>query len=431
MSKFSNSPVIGIDVAADFSVVAILSPNGDVYKKPFKIMHDRNGFEYLLNKIKEVEKIFQMNAATFMESTGIYHLNLLNFLNRNDVDTFTINPLITNSNKNFGIRKVKNDKKDALAIANLCKYQDIKFSTVSDEDLFSLKLLVREYYKLTDYKSNFKKKLSNDLRLFLPGYIDLFSDISSKVSFEILKTFTSAEAILSADKESIINILLKSKRGLEYADKKYSKLIKIAEDARIIGLESAGLAIKIKIDINNIENYQAEISMLNSEIELLINSSKISDEVVQNIELLQSIPGIGRLTAITIATEIGSIDNFANASKLSAFFGIDPNVKESGNFRGSRNHISKRGTRIGRRSLYAVALSSIRFKRDGNAMNPILLDYYKNNMSGKPKKVGLTAVMHKLMKYIFSILKNRKLYELRSPKLHSQMYIRNTSIQIA
>ncbi|HEY5562212.1 MAG TPA: hypothetical protein VIK72_10745 [Clostridiaceae bacterium] len=32
MSKFFNLPVIGIDVSADFSMVAILAPNGDIYR---------------------------------------------------------------------------------------------------------------------------------------------------------------------------------------------------------------------------------------------------------------------------------------------------------------------------------------------------------------------------------------------------------------
>ena len=39
MSKFFNSPVVGIDVSAEFSYAAILAPNGDVYKKAFKIKH--------------------------------------------------------------------------------------------------------------------------------------------------------------------------------------------------------------------------------------------------------------------------------------------------------------------------------------------------------------------------------------------------------
>lgn len=32
MSKFFYSPTVGIDISADFSWVAILAPNGDIYK---------------------------------------------------------------------------------------------------------------------------------------------------------------------------------------------------------------------------------------------------------------------------------------------------------------------------------------------------------------------------------------------------------------
>ncbi|GAA0084974.1 hypothetical protein UT300007_14130 [Clostridium sp. CTA-7] len=51
MSKFFNSPTVGIDVSADFSYVAILAPNGDIYKKSFRIKHDVNGFNHLVKKI--------------------------------------------------------------------------------------------------------------------------------------------------------------------------------------------------------------------------------------------------------------------------------------------------------------------------------------------------------------------------------------------
>lgn len=112
MSKYFYSPTVGIDVSADFSMVAILAPNGDIYKKPFKVKHDVDGFNHLLKEIKKVEKEFSMKTATFMEFTGVYHLSLFHFLSQNDLEVFVINPLITNSNKNKDIRKVKNDKKD-------------------------------------------------------------------------------------------------------------------------------------------------------------------------------------------------------------------------------------------------------------------------------------------------------------------------------
>lgn len=428
MSKFINNTVIGIDVAADFSIVAILTPNGETYRKPFRINHTLEGFEYLASEIQKVEKKYNMKAASFMESTGVYHLSLFHFLFDKKFDVFTINPLITNSNKNSQIRKVKNDRTDALSIAKICKYQDIKLSNGFDTNLYALKSLCREYYKLTDTKSTYKKKLSNDLRIIFPGYSDIFSDITSKTSIEILKLYTKPNDILSANKDDLISILLKSKKGIAYAEDKYYKLINTAQSANIIGIPSVSLFIKLISDINIIENFETQIQLIISEIHNLLSSGEIPASIVDNINLLKSIPGVGEFTAITIISEIGDIENFTKPKHLVAFFGLDPSVNESGKFKGNNNHISKRGTRIGRRALYAVALASIRTKRNSEAINPVLLNYYKNNMNGKSKKVGLVAIMHKLMNYIFSVLRNQKPYEVRNPKLHCKMYLENKSL---
>ena len=83
-----------------------------------------------------------MKSGIFMESTGVYHLSLFHFLNKNFDNTFVINPLVTKCNKNVDIRKVKNDKKDTLSIANIGKFQNIKLSKTNDSMIFLLKNLV-------------------------------------------------------------------------------------------------------------------------------------------------------------------------------------------------------------------------------------------------------------------------------------------------
>jgi len=215
MSKFFYSPTVGIDVSADFSYVAILTPNGETYKKSFKINHDVSGFNHLLKEIKKVEEEFNMKTAIFMEATGVYHLSLFHFLNKTLDNVFVINPLVTKCNKNVDIRKVKNDKKDALSIAKIGKFQNIKLSQGVNLDIFLLRSLVREYYKLTDTCSTFKKKLSADLRVIFPGYSTVFSNVTSLSSITLLSRYSSPKAVLDAPKDEIIDILIsKSRKGL-------------------------------------------------------------------------------------------------------------------------------------------------------------------------------------------------------------------------
>lgn len=429
MPKFLNNPTVGIDVSADFSFVAILAPNGDIHKKAFKINHDVNGFNHLLKEIKKVEEEYNMKSAIFMESTGVYHLSLFHFLNKNFDNTFVINPLVTKCNKNGDIRKVKNDKKDALSIAKIGKYQDIKLSQGVSLDIFLLRSLEREYYKLTDTCSDFKKKLSADLRVTFPGYNTIFSDITSNSSIAILSDYPTPQSILDAPKETLVSILTtKSRKGLSWAEKRYSKLIHLAEEATIIGIPLDALAFKITSSIKIIDTFETEISNLLKEIKLLTNSSDFPDQIKKNIELVDSIPGIGTLTAVTLIAEIGDIEGFLKPKHLVAFFGIDCSVNESGKFKGNQNKISKRGTRIGRRALYAVALASIRSNRNGVPINKVLLEYYQTNLKGKKAKVALVAIMHKILNFIFAVLRNQTPFEQRDPKLHKQMFLENKAL---
>ena len=428
MSKFFYNPTVGIDVSADFSMVAILAPNGDSYRKVFKINHDVDGFNHLLEQIKKVEKEFNMKTGIFMESTGVYHLSLFHFLKNHNLEAYVINPLVTNSNKNKDIRKVKNDKKDALAIAKIGKFENIKAYSYFDVSIFTLKSLCRDYYKLVDTRSTFKKKLSSDLRIVFPGYNSIFSDITGVTSIAILKCYQTPQSILDAPKEDILKILKESsKKNLIWCNDTYDKLIKIASNATYIAITSFGLSIKITINIGTIENLNKQIELILEEIENVSHSNDISSKFKQNILLLTSIPGVGFISALTILTEIGDFEGFLKPKQLVAYFGIDPSVNESGKFKSDKDKISKRGTRFGRRALYAVALASIRTKRNGEANNKILLDYYKSNLNGKKKKVALVAIMHKLVNYIFAILRNQKEYELRLPKLHHKMYLENSN----
>lgn len=431
MSKFLYKPTVGIDVSADFSVVAILAPDGEIYRKPFKIKHNRDGFDYLVDQIKKAEEEFNMKTGIFMESTGVYHLTLFHFL-KDKFETCIFNPLITNSNKNSGIRKVKNDKSDAISIARIGKFQSIKCSSSFDVEIYTLKSLCRDYYKLTDTKSTYKKKLSTDLRVIFPGYNCAFSNITCKTSLAILKQYTSPQTILDADRETLIELISStSRKGLKYSENLYEKLILTAQQALYIGIKSSSLFVKITNTILLIETLETQLECLLKEIHSLIKSRRLPETFIRNIQFIYSIPGIGELTAITIMSEIGNINGFIKPKHLVAYFGIDPSVNQSGKFNSDKNKMSKRGTRIGRRVLYAVALASVRTTKNGKPINDVLLKYYKENLKGKKKKVALGAVMNKLIRYIFSVLKNQKPYEIRNPKIHQKMYLQNQSKTVA
>ena len=426
MSKYFYSPVVGIDVSEGFHIVSILDPRGDLYRKPFKVIHSLEGFNYLLEQIKKVEKEFNMKPGVFMESTGVYHLSLFHFLKKNQLEAYVINPLITNSNKNKDIRKVKNDKKDSLTIAKMGKFDNIKVSDYFDIVVFSLKLLCRDYYKQVDVRSLYKRKLSADLHIAFPGYNKAFKNVTCDSSIAILKLYPTPDLFLKASREDTIELLkTKSKKGLLWATNTYDKVLKVAADATIIGIPAYGLSVRISTNISIIDTLSEHIKNLEYEMRSIVESNEFPECLSKSIALLDSIPGIDFLSAVTLLTEIGDISRFKKPKQLVAFIGIDASVNQSGKFKSDHNKMSKRGSKIARRALYTAALVSIRHKRGGQTFNQVLFDYYNDNLKDKKKKVALGAIMHKLVNYIFAVLRNQTEYEQRSPKIHAQMYLNN------
>lgn len=420
---------VGIDVGADFSWISILTPDHKPIVKPFKVLHDStDSLEKAVSTIKKAEESNSMKAHIFLESTGIYHFPLFCYLKESGFEVFVLNPLITDSNKNSGIRKVKNDKNDSLRIAKTAYTHDLKTSIIPSDIIINLRSLTREYYHLVDSKTAYVNKLHKELRLVFPSYSKVFSNLTGKTSLLILKTYKTPDAILKAPKDEIISLIaLNSRKGLNYARCKYNKLIDAATLSKSFGqhLDSVFQIIQLNIEF---------IEIFNSKIEAILKSIKdftIQHEshiFIKQIHLLDSIKGVGFISAVTLMCEIGDFSAFKKAKQLYAYFGLDPAVKESGKFKGTKVSMSKRGSRLARRVLFTVALVSVRGSKSGTPNNPVLKDYYDKKKLSKPKKVALGAVMHKISNIIFAVLRDNTPFVLRTPDEHRKAYNSHLSL---
>ncbi|MCG4566162.1 transposase, partial [Anaerosalibacter bizertensis] len=132
---------------------------------------------------------------------------------------------------------------------------------------------------------------------------------------------------------------------------------------------------RILLYIRFIRQYNDEIEAILSDMRELVESNEDTDFVKQ-IRLIESIKGAGFLSAVTLMCEIGDFSAFKSPKQLFAYFGLDPAVNQSGNFKGTDVNISKRGSRIARRVIHTIALVSIALNRNGTANNPVLREYY-------------------------------------------------------
>jgi len=414
---------VGIDVGADFSWMSIALPNHTFVGKPFKILHsDLNSLAVAVSKIKEAEELCSLESRIFLESTGIYHYPLFCYLRDKGFNVNVINPIITKNSTNINIRKVHNDRFDSKKAALIGLKPDLKVSLMPSDLALDLRNLSREYYDLMDNRSSYVNKLQGELRMVFPQYLKIFSKITTNTALTLLEKYTSPDAFLNAPKYEIIDsIRLTARFGLAYANNKYNAIIQAANDAKAFGYSVSSNFKRIRLYISFIRKYDEEISLILSDMHALVDANE-STELVKQIHLIESFKGAGFLSAVSLMGEIGDFSAFNSPKQLFAYFGLDPAVKQSGNFNGTKISMSKRGSRIARRVIHTMALISISKNKDGSAKNPVLRDYYLLKCQSKPKMVALGAIMHKVCNIVFAILRDKKEFEIITPEEHQKNY---------
>jgi transposase len=116
-------------------------------------------------------------------------------------------------------------------------------------------------------------------------------------------------------------------------------------------------------------------------------------------DLLQSVPGIGPITARTLLASLPELGHLPRRP-LAALVGVAPLNNDSGLTRGRRSTWG--GRAHVRRVLYMATLSAVR-------CNPVLRAFYQRLVTaGKRKKVALVAAMHKLLLLLNAILRHQQ-----------------------
>jgi transposase len=264
--------------------------------------------------------------------------------------------------------------------------------------------------------------------MVFPQFLGVFSKVTTLSALALLDKYASPEAFMAADKQEIVDLIRKTARfGLKYAETKYAAIMEAAKAAQVFGHSVSSNFTLIRLYISYIRKYGEDIDAVLTAMTELAKANE-GERFVKQIRLLQTIKGAGFLTAVTIMCETGDFSVFKSPKQFFAYFGLDPSVKQSGNFNGTMNKMSKRGSALARRVIHTIALVSIGRSKKGVPHNQVLFDYYRLKCQSKPKMVALGAVMHKVCNIIFAVLRDEKAFAIISPEAHNENYQRSVTI---
>lgn len=360
----------GIDVHKDVMVATIRSSGKDFETRNF------TGFTSSLIEMRDWLKENQVSHVA-MESTGIYWKPVFNVLEQD----FEV--ILVNARHVKNIPGHKTDKKDSAWLSKLLVSGLLKGSFIPPKDIRELRDLVRYKKKKTQFiasETNRIIKVLEDCNIKLSSVV---SDVKG----------VSATKIINAIIDGVEDVV-------ELVSQAHGKIKASKEDIQeaLTGKITDHHRFMLKIIRETID----ENEKLIAKIDLQIDKSVAQYEV--ELQLLQTIDGVGRDTAITIVSEIGvDMSCFANEHHLASWTGLSPGSNESAGKKKSTRVIH--GNKHIQSALVESAWGSTR-KKEG-----YLKSFYQKLLIRKGAKKALIAVAHKQIIATYHILKNKEIYK--------------------
>lgn len=401
----TNELVVGVDVSKYFSEMAIFDPSHKLYGNTFQVPHTKTGFDDLLKTTTDLESQFKTKPVFIMESTSHYYRALSEFLHNNGYKAYVVNPLQIKSFSNVNIRKVKNDRVDAQLIAKFYLAGYITEHTLFNPRFCNLRTVVRHYHDLIKLQTHQKIRLLAVLDLTFPSFHKLFPDSACPTALEILQLYPTPQSALKADPDRLKTIIRTKAPRLKLQEIK-AKISKFKE----LAAESAFVSVDAQANLLRMQTLIEILWTSNTQINRYLSVIRQTTRSMPDYQYLSTIPGIGPITGVTILAEIGDISFFKNARQITAYAGIDPSVRKSGQFTGTHNKMSKRGSPYLRSAFYLAAKAAIysNWTKNLQAQTKLREFYEKKKAEGKKPKVALGAVMRKLVHYTHAVLRNKQ-----------------------
>jgi transposase len=403
----STTLIIGVDVGCYFNFLCCMNKRGEVLGR-WKVYNSPGGFEYFSKVVKSMMERGGFNEVLMgMEPTGSYWKKLAFFSIKMGFEVRFIRTTALKHQRELDESSPgKSDIKDAYTLANITregKYLD----SVIDEGLFhDLRKLVRLRGNVVRDSVRVKNRLSDFLDDYFPELLRLYSTITGKGLLAVLEECPFPGNVLEYGEGRLIELITKASRSRKEGERKGHKIFAAAK-------ESIGLKHVTSIARYELELYLKEIKGC---MERLNEIEKMMKSLLRKIpcaDYILSIPGIGPISTGIFLGELGNPDNFRGPNQIVKYAGYDPVGHDSGKFI-SKRHISKKGRWRLRKILFFMSLCIVR-------VNSYFRNYYKNKLEGGnrklAKKEALCAVIIKLVKVIFALIRDKRFYEERTDTL--------------
>ena len=340
---------VGVDLHKTQFTVCALTEDGEVLLQEMYLTNDE-GYKTFINEMhKEEENGYTIEIA--VETTG----NARFFKNQMEKEYFVVKVVNTNKFKVITMSTKKTDMNDAATLAYYLMKEMLPeahlCSQTSEE--------IRRMLKTRSILVSSTVKIKNQIHGMMLGY-----GIETK----------AAQFQSKRKRQELINDL---------ANHYFS--------------DFTASSLKVMLDI--LDNLSEEIKKVENQIADMVKEN-------EDVELLKTIPGVGPITATTIAAYTSDIERFeGDYKRFAAYIGIVPSVHNS-NESTHYGRITKHGPQELRTAMVQVALGMIRVPKQTSEWR-LMKNYYRQK-TDKGSGRAIIAMTRKISRIVFVMLTTRQ-----------------------
>ena len=362
----------GVDVHKSFLVATIIKTTSGVQPS-----YHKKRFSTFNNSILEFKQWLLDNSCrdVCMESTGKYWVPVFNLLEDE------LNVTIANPKWVKAVKGNKDDTKDSKWIGDLFRLGLVPGSYIPCKPIRILREFTRYRYKLTSCRSSEKNRFQNALTVCNVALDSVVSDIFGKSATSVID-YLLKQSDNSINHEEISSRLLRS--------------LKKKSESVIESIEGYQMTDAQKYRMRLVHAHMDYITSTLSDIDSMIDS--LVEPYENAVQLLCTIPGIDRSSAIMIISEIGTdMTQFSNSKRLCCWAGLTPGNNESAG--------KKKSVRITRAGVYLKpALVQVAHAAVKSNKSPYYKAKYERIMKRRGKKRAIIAVARMILTAVYHML---------------------------
>lgn len=366
--KVVYSTCCGVDVHKTFLVATVITTVG------ITPHYSKKRFSTFNKSILQFKQwLIENNCFDIcMESTGKYWVPIYNLL-EDKIRITVANPKWVKA-----VKGNKDDDKDSRWIGDLFRLGIVPGSYIPEKGIRILREYTRYRCKLVSCKSSEKNRFQNAFTVCNVALDAVVSDMFGKSASSITDYLISTESFDTEHCKTLLKGSLRDKADTVIESIEGYQMTKEQKDRMLM--------VRSHLDF-----VQKSIEKLDKKLDEMVSLFESA------INLLCTIPGVDRVSAITIISEIGiDMSNFANSKRLCCWAGLTPGNNESAG--------KKKSVRITRAGVYLKpALVQVAHASVKSSKSP----YYKNKYNciskRRGKKRAIIAVARMILTAIYNM----------------------------